>query len=98
MGPLSQPTNPLLPLPPLQRVNPPLCPATFPSSPTRSSLFLPSKKGDLGCDLPLFQTHQPAPPSSSTATSESSFVTCHVSKLTNPLLPLPPLQEVSPRL
>src|SRR5216684_1013238 len=27
--------------------------------------------------------------------SEYSFVTCHVSKLTNPLLPLPPIQEVS---
>src|SRR5258708_27957870 len=27
-----------------------------------------------------------------------SFVTCYVSELTNPLLPLPPLQQVSPRL
>ncbi len=30
--------------------------------------------------------------------SESSFVTCYVSKLTNWLLPLPPLQQVSPHL
>src|SRR5258707_15395092 len=29
--------------------------------------------------------------------SESSFVRCHVSKLTNPLLPLPPLQPASSR-
>ncbi len=38
------------------------------------------------------------PPSSSLPASESSFVMCHVSKLTNPLLPLPPLQRVSPHL
>src|SRR5258708_16168046 len=49
-------------LPPLQRVSPRLCRATFPSSPTCSS-----------------------PP-----VSESSFVTCHVPKLNNPLLPLLP--------
>src|SRR5260370_3634121 len=42
----------------------------FLSSPTCSSLFLPS--------------------------SESSFPTCHISELTNLLLPLPPLQQVSP--
>src|SRR5713226_407012 len=52
----------------------------------------------LVCDVPRFQAHQPAPPSSSPPASECSFVTCHVSKLTNSLLPLPPLQEVSPRL
>src|SRR5258708_4781269 len=39
-----------------------------------------------------------APPSSSPPGSECSFVTCHVSKLTKPLLPLPPLQPVSARL
>src|SRR5258707_15804827 len=44
-----------------------------------------------------FQAHQPAPLSSSPPESEPSFVMCHVSKLTNPLLPLPPLQLVSPR-
>src|SRR5258707_4320419 len=48
-------------------------------------------------DVPRFQAHQPAPPTSSPPGSESSFVMCHVSKLTNPLLPLPPLQKVSPR-
>src|SRR5258708_6725849 len=62
--------NGLLPLPPLLSVSPCLQRAMFLSSPTRSSLFLPS--------------------------SESSFATCHVSELTNPLLPLPPLQQVSP--
>src|SRR5260370_13684037 len=45
--------------------------------------------------MPRFEAHQPAPPSSSPPVGESSFVTCHVSKLTNSLLPLPPLQPVS---
>src|SRR5712692_9318487 len=48
--------------------------------------------------MPHFKAHQPAPPSSSPPVGESSFVTCHVSKLTNSLLPLPPLQSVSPHL
>src|SRR5258707_10885349 len=56
--------NGLLPHPPLLSVSPRLQCATFLSSPTRSSLFLPS--------------------------SESSLATCHVSELTNPLLPLSP--------
>src|SRR5258707_15867766 len=47
---------------------------------------------------PRFEAHQPAPPSSSPPVDESSFVTCHVSKLTNSLLPLPPLDLVSPSL
>src|SRR5229473_2011939 len=46
--------------------------------------------------MPHFQAHEHPPPSS-LSVSESSFVTCHVSKLTSPLLPLPPLQMVSPR-
>src|SRR5260221_12571364 len=46
--------------------------------------------------MPCFEAHQPAPPSSSPPVGESSFVTCQVSKLTNSLLPLPPLQLVSP--
>src|SRR5260221_716507 len=45
-----------------------------------------------------FEAHQPTPPSSFPPASESSFVMCHASKLTNPLLPLPPLQLVSPHL
>src|SRR5258708_8402216 len=53
------------------------------SSPTRSSLFLPSSKCVLICDVPHFEAHQPAPPSSSPPACESSFVTCHVLKLTN---------------
>src|SRR5713226_7978036 len=91
-------TNPLLPLPPLQLVCPRLYRATFQSSPTRSSLFLPSSECVLACNVPCFKAHQPAPPSSSPPVGESSFVSCHVSKLTNLLLPLPPLQLVSPRL
>src|SRR5229473_1965562 len=47
------------------------------------------------CDVPCFRAHQPIPPSSSPPGCESSFVTCHVSRLTNTLLPLPPLQDVS---
>src|SRR5216684_1655377 len=47
-------------------------------------------------DALRFQAHQPAPLSSSPPVCESLFVTCHVSKLTSPLLPLPPLQMVSP--
>src|SRR5216684_417416 len=39
---VSKLTNPLFPLPPLQEVSPCLCHATFPSSLTCSSLFLPS--------------------------------------------------------
>src|SRR5258707_12454151 len=38
------------------------------------------------------------PPSSSLPASESSFVMCHISKLTNLLLHLPPFQQLSPRL
>src|SRR5258708_15388729 len=47
--------------------------------------------------MPHFQAHQPAPPSSSPPGCKSSFVTCHISKFTNPLLPLPPLQDVCNR-
>src|SRR5258708_12411601 len=57
-------TNPLLPLPPLQLVSPRLCRATFQSSPTRSSLFLPSSKLVLVFDFPRFHPHHPPPPSS----------------------------------
>src|SRR5216684_3304324 len=91
-------TNPFLPLPPLQLVCPCLCRAAFQSSPTCSSLFLPSNWCVLVCIVPHFKAHQPAPPSSSPPASESSLVTCHASKLTNLLLPLPPLQLVSTRL
>src|SRR5260221_3668566 len=48
--------------------------------------------------MPCFEAHQPIPPSSSPPVGESSFVSCHVSKLTNLLLPFPPLQQVSPHL
>src|SRR5216684_4049218 len=41
---ISELTNPLLPLPPLQEVSPRLQCATFLSSPTRFSRFLPSSK------------------------------------------------------
>src|SRR5713226_7024500 len=91
-------TNPFLPLPPLQLVSPRLQCATLRSSLTRSSLFLPSNWCVLVCIVPRFKAHQPAPPFSSPPASESSLVMCHASKLTNPLLHLPPLQLVSPRL
>src|SRR5260370_1252449 len=80
-------TNPLFPLPPLHLVSPHFLPAIFLSPPTHSSLFLPSSKCVLICDMLCFEAHQPAPPSSSPPVSESSFVTCHISKLTNSLLP-----------
>ncbi len=48
-----------------------------------------------GMSLAHFQAHQPTPTSSSPLASKSLFVMCCVSKLTNLLLPLPPLQEVS---
>ncbi len=82
--------NMLLPLPPLQLVSPCLWHVTFPSSSTCSSLFLPSSRWVLICDVPRFQTHEPAPPSSPPV-GEPSFVTCYISKLMNLLLPLPPL-------
>src|SRR5260370_21878438 len=95
---VSKLTNLLLPLPPLQQVSPCLRCATLRSSLTCSSLFLPSNWCVLICVMPCFKAHQPAPPSSSPPASESSLVTCHASKLTNPFLPLPPLLLVSPRL
>src|SRR5260370_1143380 len=65
---------------------------------THFFLFLPSSWWVLVCVMPPFKAQQPAPPSSSPPAGESSFVMCHASKLTNPLLPLPPLQLVSPHL
>src|SRR5260370_16008802 len=56
----------------------------MPPRPPRPTLFPPTS-----------HSRSPAPPSFSPPARECSFVTCHVSKLTNPLLPLPPLQEVS---
>src|SRR5260370_455010 len=91
-------TNPLLPLPPIQFVSPPFSRAIFQSSPTIIPLLPPSTLLLLASLFPCFKAHQPVPPSSSPPVGESSFVSCHVSKLTNPLLPLPPLQLVSPRL
>src|SRR5260370_13222313 len=80
---VSRLTNLLLPLPPLQLVSLLRC-ATFPSSPICSSLFLPSSQS-VFCNMPCFQAHQPAPPSFSLPAIETSFVICHISKLTNPL-------------
>src|SRR5229473_1098206 len=95
---VSKLTNLLLPLPPLQQVSPCLRCATLQSSLTHSSLFLPSNWCVLVCVVPHFKAYQPAPPSSSPPASESLLVTCHALKLTNLLLPLPPLQLVSPHL
>src|SRR5712692_1840710 len=67
---------------------------TLPSSspPGSESMFVTCHHG---MSLAHFQAHQPTPTSSSPPASKSSFVMCCVSKLTNLLLPLPPLQEVS---
>src|SRR5258708_32019101 len=67
----------------------------FPGSPTPPSLSLPSSRQVLICDIPHFQAHQPAPPPPFPPVGKS-FVTCHISKLTNTLLPFPPFQSVSP--
>src|SRR5713226_9987556 len=69
----------------------------FPGSPTCPSLFLPSSQRVLVCDIPHFQAHKPAPPPPSPPVGES-FVTCHIFKLMNALLPLPLFQWVSPCL
>src|SRR5260221_210178 len=89
-------TNLLLPLPPLQLVSPHLCRAAFQSSPTHSSLFLSSSQSFLLSDVPYFKAPLATPPSSSRPAGEPFFTLFHASKLTNPLLPLPPLQLVSP--
>src|SRR5260370_1066094 len=81
--PLSHSLNPLLHPPPLHRVRPPLSPPSFPILPPRFSIDPPSSELVLLSDLPPLQAHQPAPPSSSPPACESSFVMCHVSKLTN---------------
>src|SRR5258708_590775 len=87
MSHVSKLMNGLLPYPPLLLVSPHLQHATFLSSPTHSSLFLPSSESVLICDMLCFKAHHPAPPSSSPPVGESLFVTCHVLKLTNLLLP-----------
>src|SRR5258708_5149920 len=74
----------------LMLVSPCLQCATFLSSPTCSSLSCPPVS-ELS-DVPCFQAHEWTPPSSSPPVSDSSFATCHVSELSNPLLPLPPLK------
>src|SRR5258708_7129793 len=96
---------PLLPLPHPDRISPHLYPTHHPTSHALSSLFLPSAlssslffflmirrppRSTLFPYTTLFRSLPSSPPA-----SESLFVTCHVSKLTNLLLPLPPLQKVS---
>src|SRR5260221_279985 len=91
---ISKLTNPFLPLPPLQKANPHFQHAIFPSSPTCSSSSPPSQQL-----LPIFQPatlpSSLTPPSPSLPQEGPFFATCHISKLANPLLPLPPLQQVS---
>src|SRR5258708_3928889 len=89
---ISKATTSLLPLPLLQRVSPCLQHATFPSSPMRSSLSCPPASEP--SDEPCFQAHEWTPLSSSPPVGESSFAMCHISELSNPLLPLPPLKLV----
>src|SRR5258708_3165307 len=66
----------------------------FPSSPMHSSLSCPPASEP--SDVPCFQAHEWTPPSSSPPVGESSFAMCHVSELSTPLLPLPPLHLVLP--
>src|SRR5260370_10169224 len=97
MGHVSKLTNGLLPHPPLLSVSPRLQRATFLSSPTHSSLFLPSSESSFAtCHVSeLTNPLLPLPPLRQVS---PLFAMCHVSELTNPFLPLPPLQEVSPLL
>src|SRR5258707_7545357 len=94
---VSKLTNGLLPHPPLLSVSPHLQRATFLSSPTHSSLFLPSSESSFAmCHVSeLTNPLLPLPPLRQVS---PLFAMCHVSELTNPFLPLPPLQEVIPRL
>ena len=48
--------------------------------------------------LACLEEHSRAPGQVHSFMSESLFVMCHVSKLANLFLPVPPLQQVSPRL
>src|SRR5258707_9898455 len=66
----------------------------FLSSPTHSSLSCPPASEP--SDVPCFQAHKWTPLSFSPPVGESSFATCHVSELSNALLPLSPIQQVSP--
>src|SRR5258708_7820181 len=102
VGPLmchvSKLMNALLPHPPLLSVSPCLQRAMFLSSPTRSSLSLPSISRLPFSHLPWSSPPYPALSSSSPPVRHSSFLTCHLSMLTISLLPLPPLQLVNPPL
>src|SRR5258708_403140 len=77
--------------------SPVLCRPTFLPSPPLPPSLLPSSCQLLVCVVPRFQAPQPSPPPPPPPVGESS-VTCHVFKLTNTLLPLPPFQWVSPCL
>ncbi len=84
-------TSPLLPLPPLQLVSPCLWCATFPSSPTCSSLFLSSSWWVLICDMPHFQAHQHIPTLTAMTMDccQASSIYLHPSGVKSPfLLPL----------
>src|SRR5216684_1282896 len=91
---VSKLTNGLLSLPPPLLVHPHLQCAMFLSSPTHSSLFLPSSESLLAmCHVSeLTNPLLPLPPLQQVS---PHFATCHISELTNPL---PPLQEVSTHL
>src|SRR5258708_18964255 len=92
---VSKLTNGLLPHPPLLSVSPHLQCATFLSSPTCSSLFLPSSESLLAT-CHVSELTNPLLPLSPFQQVSPHFAPCHVSQLTNPLLPLPPLQQLSP--
>src|SRR5258708_3428207 len=95
---LSDLTNPPPPHLPLQEASPPLRAPIYLPFLTTSPRSAPARDVLLLSAAPPSPLPHPSPPSSSPPESESPFVPVHVSELTNPLLPLPPLQRVSPRL
>src|SRR5258707_980963 len=62
----------------------------------RSSLSCPPASEP--SDEPCFQAHEWTRPSSFPPLGESLFAMCHVSELSNPLLPLSPLHSLIPPL
>src|SRR5260370_1148023 len=91
---VSKLTNGLLPHPPLLSVSPCLQRATFLSSPTRSSLFLPSSESSLAtCHIPVLTNPLLPPPPPLPRPCLCSFPPFPPPPPLSPLLP-PPIQCV----
>src|SRR5260370_1299900 len=96
---ISKLTNPLFPLPPLLCLIPSFFPPPFRSSPTPSSLFLPPPRRLFFIFFPpTFHLHLPLLSFSSPPVRGALFFSSPLPSPALPLLPLPPLQLVSPRL